>query len=116
MTATEILTALGTVLGAGGASYGVNRLKKKPPTDPIVAAIETRLSKIEARVSQNRDEIRRLFDREAPDLSDRVSRLEEDVRENAAAAAIRYDKILEGLGELRGTLLAFMKGDSIHDR
>lgn len=122
MTLVEGLSAAGGGLGALAAALrGAEAVQKrrKPPdsTRALLAVIETRLAKIEARSAQNREDIRRLFDRDpAPDLSDRVSRLEEDVRENAAAAAIRYDKILEGLGELRGTLLAFMKGDSIHDR
>lgn len=113
MTGTEILTAFGTVLGAAGASYGVSRIRRKPTADAAVqvAEQEKRLSKIEVRSSQNREDIRRILDRAAPpDLSARVDRLEDDVRQAAADAAERYSEILMILGEVRGTLDALKGG------
>jgi len=112
------VTAL-EVVGSGLASFltvlrGVEEVQKRrkkdaSPESGATAALTTRLGRLE-------QDVARLFDRDPPpDLSERVTRLEDDVRENATAAALRHDRVLETLGKLRGMLDALLRGGSIHD-
>ena len=105
----EIATALGAGAGAFLAAYGAahklrGRQKDANGQEPSTRAIFARLDRFEADVRELRE--RAL----PPDLSERMTRLEDDVRENANATGARLDKLMEKLGEVRGTLEAFLRG------
>ena len=117
----EALTTIGGALGALVAALkGVEfaqRRRRSPDSDrpsrpahELLSVLETRMSRVEAQAETNRDDIRRILERQPPpDLSERVERLEDDVRQNATAVAARNDRTIEALAELRTKLVTFME-------
>ena len=106
----EIGTAVGAGLGAFIAAFaGAKKLSSRrktsdPPGADFDLAADPNFRALLASVDRidNRDQ--------PPDLSERVTRLEDDVRENATATANRLDSVMTKLGELRG-MLRGLKGD-----
>lgn len=120
----EAAIAVGTALGAGGGAFaaayaGAKKLKERADSKTsghvnLIPVIVERIRRLEEDTKELKERAGRTTFPDLSDYRERLSRLEDDVRENAQATTERLDTVMERIGRVRGEIRALREDD--HDR